>query len=212
MKFNNSKKLVWKYKCIPFYWSASIFAYSSPCIIFLIPILIGILIDYRGFSDIINIIILIPIILIFPFYLLLRWGRYFFFLKAKTSRFSIKPKLLAFKKRFDLSEIKSIEFLLKRARHLYSNSSHVNLLSIYTTITIKEVSEKTHTFNIIRFYNYKTNADIPFVEKRKAMKSLFINALEDLRCLFPDLILIKDEIQEEFEIVKKKRLFKDTIV
>ncbi len=168
--------------------------------------MILILLDYRGFSDIINIIIITPIALIFPFCLLFLWGKYFFILKVKKSRFSIKPKLLAFKKRFDLSEIKSIEFLLTRARHIYrpAGGGNVNLLYIYTTITIKEASEKTHTFNVIRFYFYKTNADTPFIEKRNAMKSQFINALEDLRRLFPNLVLIKDEIQEEFEVIKKK--------
>jgi len=204
MKINNSKKLFWKYKCIPFYYLATICVGSSPCIIFLIAIMIVILFDYRGFSDIINIIIIIPIALILPFYLLFRWGRYFFILKVKESRFSIKPKLLAFTKRFDLSEIKSIEFLLTRARHIYRSAiigSDVNLLYIFMTITIKDASEKAHAFNVIRYYSYNTTADTPFIEKKNSMKSQFINALEDLKHLFPNLILIRNEIQEEFEII-----------
>ena len=204
MKVNNSEKLGWKYKCIPFDYIAGIFMGSSLCIIFLIAVLIVILLDYRGISDIISIIIIIPLSLILPFCLLYICSKYFFILKIKESRFSIKPKLLAFAKKFDLSEIESIEFLLTRARHRFGYGiigSDVNLLYIYLTITIKDASEKTHTFNVIRFYNYKTIADTPFIDKRNTMKSQFINALEDLKRLFPNLVLIKDEIQEEFEII-----------
>ena len=199
MKVKKSEKLVWKHKCIPFYWLASIFGYSFPCIIFLIVIMILILLDYRGFSDIINIIIITPIALLFPFCLLFLWGKYFFILKVKKSRFSIKPKLLAFTKRFDLSEIKSIEFLLTKTRLRYR--SDVNLLYIYITIILKDALEKTHVFNVIRFYAYKMTIDTPFLEKRNAMKSRFINDLEDLKRLFPNLVSIRDEIQDEIEIM-----------
>ncbi len=207
MKVKKSEKLVWKHKCIPFYWLASIFGYSFPCIIFLIVIMILILLDYRGFSDIINIIIITPIALLFPFCLLFLWGKYFFILKVKKSRFSIKPKLLAFTKRFDLSEIKSIEFLLTKTRLRYSPAifgSDGNLLYIYVTIILKDALEKTHVFNVIRFYDYKTTIDTLFrhpIEKRNAMKSRFINDLEDLKRLFPNLVSIRDEIQDEIEIM-----------
>jgi hypothetical protein len=134
MKVHNSEKLVWKHKCIPFYYIAGIFIGSSTCIIFFIAFIIIVLLNYEGFCDIIDIIIITPLALVFPFYLLYKWGKYFFILRVKKSKFSIKPKLLAFTKRFDLSEIKSIEFLLTRARFRYSPDiigSDVNLLYIY---------------------------------------------------------------------------------
>ena len=199
MKVNKSEKLVWKHKCIPFYYLAGIFGYSSICIVFLIPIIIGMLLNYKGFSDIIDIIIVAPLFLLLPFCLLYIWGKYFFILKVKRSKFSIKPKLLAFTKRFDLSEIKSIEFLLTKTRLRYR--SDVNLLYIYITIILKDALEKTHVFNVIRFYAYKMTIDTPFLEKRNAMKSRFINDLEDLKRLFPNLVSIRDEIQDEFEII-----------
>ncbi len=197
MKVNKSEKLVWKHKCIPFYYLAGIFAGSSTCIIFLIAGIILILLNYKGFSDIIDIIIATPLALLFPFYLLYKYGKYFFILKVKRSKFSIKPKLLAFTKRFDLSEIKSIEFLLKRARLRYILGSDVNLLYIYITIILKDALEKTHVFNVIRFYIYKTTIEPPFIDR----KSRFINDLEDLKRLFPNLVSIRDEIQEEFDII-----------
>jgi hypothetical protein len=132
--------------------------------------MILILLDFRGFSDIINIIIIIPLALIVPFCLLYIWGKYFFLLKVKGSKFSVKPKLLAFKKRFDLSEIKSIEFLLTKLKWRYRPTiigSSVNLLYIYITITINDASGKVHSFNVIRVFNYKTTADTPFIEKKK---------------------------------------------
>ncbi len=204
MKVNKSEKLVWKHKCIPFYYLSTIFVVSSICIVFLIPIIILILLNYKGFSDIIDIIIVTHLALLFLFYSLYKWGKNFFILKVKESKFSIKPKLLAFTKRFDLSEIKSIEFLLTRARLRYRPNifgSDVNLLYIYITIILKDALEKTHVFNLIRFYDYKTTIDTPFIEKRNAMKSRFINDLEDLKCLFPNLVSIRDEIQDEFDII-----------
>ncbi|TFG21038.1 MAG: hypothetical protein EU529_14035 [Promethearchaeota archaeon] len=208
MKVNNSEKLVWKYKCTPFYYLISIFIGSFLSILILITILIGVLGNYEDLLDIKNIIIIILLAFIIPLYLLYRWGKYFFILRVKKSKFSIKPKLLSFTKRFDLLKIKSIEFLLTRTRFSYSPhiiGRDVNLLYIYITINIKDLSEKTHTFNIIRFYNYETTADAPFIDKKNAMKSKFINALEDLKHLLPNLILIKDEIKEEFEIFKKNK-------
>ncbi len=197
MKVNNSEKLVWKHKCIPFYYLGGIFRYSSTCIIFLIAGIILILLNYEGFCDIIDIIIIIPFALILPFYLLYKWGKYFFILTVKRSKFSIKPKLLAFTKRFDLSEINSVEFLLTRARFRYIIRSDVNLLYIYITVILKVVLEKTYVFNVIRFYKYKTTIDTPFIDR----KSRFINDLEDLKRLFPNMVSIRDEVQDEFEII-----------
>jgi hypothetical protein len=77
----------------------------------------------------------------------------------------------------------------------------MSIYYIYITIILKDALEKTHVFNVIRFYNYKTTIDTPFIEKRNAMKSRFINDLEDLKSLFPNLVSIRDEIQEEFEII-----------
>lgn len=204
MKVNNSEKLVWKHKCFPFYHLATIFIGSSTCIIFFVAVIIIILLNYEGFCDIIDIIIITPIALALPFYLLYTSGKYFFILKVKESKFSIKPKLLAFTKRFDLSEIKSIEFLLTRTKLIIKRAikgSDRNILHIHITIRISDSLGEAHIFNIIRFYDYLVTIDTPFIEKRNAMKSRFINDLEDLKRLFPNLVSIRDEIQEEFEIV-----------
>ena len=206
MKVNNSEKIVWKQKCIPFDYIAGIFVGSSICIIFLQVIITGILLNYRGFDDIIFLIIITPLSLALPFYLVCKCGKYFFILKVKGTIFFIKPKLLAFTKRFDLSEIKSIEFLLTRARYRYSpniigkDAKDDNILYLYLTISIKNRLGKFYVFNVIRFYRYKTTADTPFLEKSYAVKDQFINELEGLKRLFPNMISIQDEVQKEFEI------------
>lgn len=204
MNDNNSEKLVWKHKSIPTNHLISLIIGSSFCILFLLIIVIGILLNFKDLNDIRFIIIIIPLFLAFPIYLFYKWGNCFFVLRVKGSKFFIKPKLLAFKKRFDLSEIKSIEFLLTKLKFRYRLNiigSDFNLLCIYITITINDASGKVHSFNVIRVYEYSTTVDTPFIEKKNAMKSQFINALEDLRRLFPNLVLIKDEMQEEFEII-----------
>ena len=203
MKVNNSEKLIWKHKSIPINYLVGILVGSSPCIIFFQVIIIGIMRNYVGFYDILFIVIIIPVSLALPLYLLHKWGKYFFILKMRGSKFFIKPKLLAFTKRFDLSEIKSIEFLLTRTRLSYRPSiigSDNNLFHIHITINIIDSLGETHIFNIIRVYEYKTTIDTPFIEKRSAMTSKFINDLKDLKYLLPNLISIRDEIQEELEI------------
>ena len=167
------------------------------------PIIIIILFNYNGFWDIIFIIVITPLSLALLFYLLYKWGKYFFFLRVKGSNFFIKPKLLAFTKRFGLSEIQSIEFLLTKTRLSYRPSiigSDNNLFYIHITINIIDSLRDTHFFNVIRVYEYKTSIDTPFIEKRNDMMSRFISDLEDLKRLFPTLVSIRDEIQEEFEI------------
>lgn len=206
MKVNNSEKIVWKQKCIPFDYSAGIFVGSITCIIFLQAVIMIILLNYRGFDDIIFLIIITPLSLALPFYLVCKWGKYFFILKVKGSKFFIKPKLLAFTKKFDFSEIKSIEFLLTRARFRYypnvigKDVKDNNILYLYLTIIIKDMLENPYIFSVIRFYRYKTTADTPFLEKSYAVKDQFINELEGLKRLFPNVISIQDEVQKEFEI------------
>ncbi len=206
MKVNNSEKLVWKHKCIPFSYIARIFRGSILCIIFLQVVITITLLDYRGFEDIIFLIILIPVSLALPLFLLYSWGKYFFILKVKGTKFFIKPKLLAFTKRFDLSEIKSIEFLLTRARYRYSpniigkDAKDNNILYLYLTISLKNILGKFYVFNVIRYYRYKTTADTPFIDKSYVVKAQFINELEDLKRFFPDIVSIRDEVQKDFEI------------
>ena len=201
---NSSEKLVWKQKCIPFYYVASIFFGSSLCIIFLIAVLMAILLDFRGYSDIVSIIVIIPIALIFPFCLLYKWSKYFFILKVKNSKFSIKSKLLAFTKKFHLSEIESIEFILRKLNLVIQRASwgsDRNRLYIYITINIIDSLRDVHKFNIIRFYDYLVSADTLFIEKKNAMKFQFINSLEDLKHLFPNIVSIRNEFSEDVEII-----------
>ena len=197
---NSSEKLVWKHKSIPFYYINGIFFGSSPCIIFLIAVLMAILLDFRGYSDIVSIIVIIPIALIFPFCLLYKWGKYFFILKVKNSKFSIKSKLLAFTKKFNLSEIESIEFILRKLNLVIQRrvtGDNRNRLYIYITINIIDSLRDVHKFNIIRFYDYLVSADTLFIEKKNAMKFQFINSLEDLKHLFPNIVSIRDEFSED---------------
>jgi len=177
---------------------------SSLPVIFLIVFIYETFLYYKGFSDLIYIITYIPIALIILFCFFKVWGKYFFSLRVKRSKFSIRPKLLSFTKRFKLSKIKSIDILLPRARHIYKpdlllGRSDDNYLYIYITITIKDVLERTHIFKLIRFYVFRTTKKTPFVEKKNEVTSKFSNALKDLKRLLPTLVSIRDEIKEEFE-------------
>jgi len=206
MKVNNSEKLVWKCKNTPFYYIAGIFTGSILCIVFLQVVITITLLNYRGIDDIIFIIIITPLSLALPLYLLYKWGKFFFILKLKGSEFFIKPKLLGFTKRFELSEIKSIEFLLTKVRYRYSpniigkNGKDDNLLYLYLTISLEDRLGNLYVFNVIRFYQYKTTADTPFIDKSYAMKTQFISELEVLKRLFPDMVSIRDNVQKDFEI------------
>ena len=201
---NSSEKLVWKLKSIPFCYASSILMGSSPCIIFLIAVLMAILLDFRGYSDIVSIIVIIPIALIFPFCLLYKWSKYFFILKVKNSKFSIKSKLLSFTKKFNLSEIESIEFILRKLNLVIQRrvtGDNRNRLYIYITINIIDSLRDVHKFNIIRFYDYLVSADTLFIEKKNAMKFQFINSLEDLKHLLPNIVSIRNEFSEDVEII-----------
>ena len=208
MKVNNSEKIVWKHRCAPSYYTTGILIVSIMCIVFLQIFITPTLLDFSGLNDIIFIITITPIFLALPFYLLYKWGKYFFILKVQGSTFSIKTRLIAFTKRFYLSEIQSMEFLLTRARYrYYPNPSIIgkdvkdnNLLYLYLTIILKDIQEREYTFKVIRFYHYRTTPDTPFLDKSYAVKDQFINELINLKILFPNIVSVRDEVQRNFDI------------
>ena len=206
MKISNSEKVIWKHRCVPSYYINGILVGSSINIVFLQVFITLTWLDFRGVNDIIFIIVITPIFLSLPFYLLYKWGKYFFILRVQGSTFSIKTKLLAFTKRFDLSRIQSIEFLLKRARYRYSpniigkNVKDDNLLYLYLTIILRNIGGGEQVFKVIRFYHYKTTEYTPCLDKSYAMKDQFINELINLKTLFPNIVSVRDKVQRNFDI------------